>query len=100
MCPSPLRRFVRPSPAPARRKVTAWFRPRLELLEDRTLLSAGALDPGFGAGGKVVTDFKGPLSSQASALAVVNADKLVVVGNVVTVGGTEVGLARYNADGS
>jgi uncharacterized delta-60 repeat protein len=31
------------------------FRPRLEALEDRTLLSAGALDPSFGSGGTVTT---------------------------------------------
>ena len=40
-------------------------RPRLEALEDRTLLTAGDLDPTFGVGGKVLTDFMGPVSAQA-----------------------------------
>lgn len=42
---------------PMRRRPRTGFRPQLEVLEDRTLLSAGALDPTFGVEGKVVTDF-------------------------------------------
>src|SRR5262245_32939788 len=36
------------------------FRPRVEGLEDRRLLSAGQLDPAFGTAGLVYTDIRGP----------------------------------------
>jgi hypothetical protein len=42
------------------------FRPRVESLEDRTLLSAGDLDPSFGMGGQIFSAFPGPLDSQAT----------------------------------
>ena len=38
------------------------FQPRLELLEARVMLSAGDLDPTFGTGGKVLTDFERPIA--------------------------------------
>src|SRR5262249_30580109 len=55
----------------------------IELLEDRTLLNAGALDPTFGMGGKVTTDF-GLVTSgtdMAQAVQVIQPDgKVLVVG--------------------
>jgi hypothetical protein len=64
---------------PARRTA-----PRLdiEMLEDRCLLSAGALDPTFGAGGHVTTDLNVRQPSQDSAQQVVVQDggKIVVAG--------------------
>ena len=36
----------------------ASFRPRLEELESRCLMSAGALDPTFGSGGTVMSHFR------------------------------------------
>ncbi len=72
----------------------ARFRPGVERLEDRTLLTAGALDATFGAGGKVVTnvgehDFANGLAVQADG-------KIVVVGNT----GRGIAVARYNPDGT
>src|SRR5438445_3455918 len=46
---------------------------RLEELEARRLLNAGDLDPTFGVGGKVLTDFVGPIDAAAVA-AVVQTD--------------------------
>jgi uncharacterized delta-60 repeat protein len=82
------------------------FQPRLEALEDRYLLSAGALDPTFGSGGTVTTSF-----GNINAKAQVNAQVLVIQpdGKIVAAGDSEnsatlnVGyydLARYNPDGS
>ena len=47
-----LRQTRRSRPA---RRLPSSFRPRLEALEDRCLLSAGALDPTFGSGAGYVT---------------------------------------------
>jgi hypothetical protein len=44
-------------------------RPRLETLDDRCLLSAGALDPTFGSGG-IVTTTIGPATNENGAGAV------------------------------
>jgi uncharacterized delta-60 repeat protein len=104
---TPLRRAVRllarhsqPGRRAARGTAAACFRPRLEQLEDLTLLSASALDPGFGTGGKVTTNFQGRNTSAAQALAVVQADgKMVVVGHTFA-GSEDFALARYNADGN
>jgi len=71
-------------------------RPTLETLEDRNLLSAGALDAAFGAGGLVRTDFGG--GEQVRAAAVQPDDKIVVVGS--TNQGAAFALARYQANGS
>jgi uncharacterized delta-60 repeat protein len=65
-------------------------------LEDRTLLSAGQLDPAFGAGGLVTTSFPGG-SADARSVAIQDDGSLVVAG---TVGGTRFGLARYGSDGT
>ena len=77
------RRWVHPQCRGAGR-----FRPRLEALEGRTLLSAGALDPAFGMGGEVV-DARG---SAAHAVAVQADNKILVAGDGP--------LTRYNADGT
>src|SRR6266542_4685736 len=63
--------------------------------------ASGALDPTFGNGGKVTTDF-GSNSDNALAIARQSDGKLVVAG---VAGGDEVSqgdfaLARYNDDGS
>ncbi len=84
------------------RKRTFSFKPRLEALEDRCLLSAGALDPSFGSGGLVVTDL-GSTSDHARAM-VIQAD-----GKIVTAGGTggsgsgtgqDFALVRHNLNGT
>ena len=54
----------------------------------------GSLDPNFGIGGKVTTDFGG--SDRANALAIQADGKLVTAG----VAGDHFALARYNPDGS
>jgi uncharacterized delta-60 repeat protein len=86
------------------------FRPRLERLEDRTLLSAGDLDPAFGAGGKVLAGFRDSLEDTPSAVVRQPDGKYVVAGvseayprPMSGLEGTPVpqlSLARYNADGS
>jgi uncharacterized delta-60 repeat protein len=58
----------------------------------------GSLDPGFGAGGKVTTDFAGGFD-QANALAVQD-DKPVVAGRAGFEGNDDFALARYNPDGT
>jgi uncharacterized delta-60 repeat protein len=54
----------------------------------------GSLDPTFGSGGKVTTDFGG--SDDAFGVALQADGKIVAAGQ----GGSDFGLARYNADGS
>lgn len=59
--------------------------------------SPGVLDPTFGTGGKVTTDFAGAIDS-ASDLRVQPDGKIVVVGGVGPAG--DFGLARYTPDGT
>jgi uncharacterized delta-60 repeat protein len=59
----------------------------------------GDLDPGFGTGGKVTTDFAGG-PDEAFALAVQPDGKLVAAGGTAGPGLGNFALARYNADGS
>ncbi len=74
-----------------------------ERLEDRTLLSAGDLDPTFGDGGLVTTSF-GPLASldEGHVVAIQSDGKIVVAGRSASGTGTgyDFALARYNSDGS
>src|SRR5581483_1945492 len=85
---------------PRRRPPVTPFRPRLELLEDRRLLSAGALDPTFDGDGTVRTDFGYNLDA-AFAVAVQPDGKVVAAGKRGTASGpTDFAVARYNADGS
>src|SRR5262249_22559643 len=56
--------------------------------------SSGALDPTFGTGGKVTTDFAGAVAVQADG-------KLVVGGGAATSNGNSAfALARYNSNGA
>lgn len=61
-------------------------------------LKNGTLDPSFGTGGKVVTDFGGT-EDHADAVAV-KGNTIVVVGASGGGGGTNFALARYRDDGS
>src|SRR5207249_1071283 len=78
----------------------------VERLEDRTVPSAGALDPTFGVGGKVTTgtidDFcdEGPGSVSAAAVAIQPVDGKIVVVGTSSVGHHSFAVARYNPDGS
>src|SRR5882672_4139332 len=73
-----------------------------ERLEERRFLSVGGLDPSFGIGGKVTTDFSG--GNDQGRQVVAGADgKIVVIGNTNGPAGSgfqNFGLARYNDDGS
>ena len=74
---------------------------RIERLEDRRLLAAGALDPSFGNGGTVVTDMTGRIEALAAEVSVAAPDgKLLVAGQTRGAGGADFALARYHADGS
>jgi uncharacterized delta-60 repeat protein len=57
---------------------------------------AGDLDPTFGTGGRVTTDFGNSFDEQASALAIQPDGKLVAGG----FSASDFALARYNSDGS
>src|SRR5713226_2372800 len=78
------------------------FRPWLELLESRTLLSAGDLDPSFGVGGQVQTDFPPNTSASGTAVVLQPDGKIVVAGSAENsaTGATNFALARYNPDGN
>src|ERR1043166_5004274 len=78
-------------------------RPRLEALEDRTLLSAGALDPTFGAGAGYVTTSVSQYQDFAYFPLVQPDGKILAAGTVNNggpSGGAHFGVARYNTDGS
>ena len=80
------------------------YRPGLENLENRLALTAGALDPTFGTGGKVLTDFPlavdGPGQDSGRTVMIQRGDgKLVVVGSSRSYG-EDLAVARYNTDGS
>src|SRR5262249_16787791 len=98
--PSWLRSWQSPTPHnPARpKRRRPGVKPWVEVLENRTLLTAGALDLSFGAGGKITTDFGG--ADNGRALAIQPDGKTVVVGYVSVGGVLDFGLARYNPDGS
>jgi uncharacterized delta-60 repeat protein len=95
----------RPRPRPCR--------PRLEALEDRCLLNAGALDPTFGNGaGYVTTAVNSGANDQARAVLVQPSGNIVVAGvttvpvTTTTKHGTTTstvlafGVVTYNPDGS
>jgi uncharacterized delta-60 repeat protein len=70
-----------------------------ESLEDRRLLAAGMLDPTFGFGGMVVTDFAEG-SAIVESVAVQNDGKIVVAGRIQDATFNDLALARYRADGT
>jgi uncharacterized delta-60 repeat protein len=87
------------------RKHEQRFRLSLELLEDRTLLSPILLDPTFGTGGRVTTDFTHSSNDSANSVAIVPAQapaagKIVVAGGTGSSAGADFAVARYNSDGS
>ncbi len=84
----------------SRRSGGGLFRPRLEFLEDRTLLDGGQLDPTFGTGGKVLTDFPGTLNAIASAVVMQADGKAVMAGTTHSNGKDDFALVRYNSSGS
>jgi uncharacterized delta-60 repeat protein len=96
----------RSSPTPSQRRA---FRPRLERLEDRCLLSGGVLDPTFGTSGVVTTDVAALNDSFACAVATypksgtANDGKIVAAGTVTNSKGTwdqDMAVVRYNLDGT
>ncbi len=85
----------------ARRTRTAdTSRPRVEALEDRRLLSAGALDTTFGSGGKVITPVPTSLLDAAQAVAYQPDGKMVVAGSSGGQFHGAAAVARYNANGT
>lgn len=75
--------------------------PSIELLEDRTTPSGGALDLSFGGSGHVFTNFSSNSDDQGQAVAVQSDGKIVVAG--WSNGGStgyDFALTRYNSDGS
>ncbi len=90
-----------PRKMPARRRCC---RPGLEALEDRCVMSAGALEPTFGSGG-VTTPPAATDHGSAYALAVYSNAQAATAGDVVAAGyvlkgnGYTFGVARYTANG-
>jgi uncharacterized delta-60 repeat protein len=87
--------FTSRSPRP--RSTRPSYRPRLESLEDRCLLSGpGSLDTTFGTGGLVTTSFtRKPLDS-VSSVAVQTDGKIIAAGAITT----NAEIARYNPNGT
>src|SRR5262249_32790137 len=73
------------------------YRPRLEALEDRRLLSAGALDPTFGSGG-VVTTALNKYNDTAYGVLLQPNGYLIAYGDAQT-SLDQFGLARYTPAG-
>ena len=85
------------------RSVSSSRRSLAERLESRTLLSAGDLDPTFGAGGVAFPTFAVPGASRPEAVAIAPGNKAVVAGaaRLSVEDPTPVAaVARLNADGS
>jgi uncharacterized delta-60 repeat protein len=81
-----------------RRRVAA--RARVERLEDRRLMNAADLVPGFGIGGVVTATLPGTDGSGATDLVVQPDGKVVAVGSGSTQGCNDFALVRYNVDGT
>jgi uncharacterized delta-60 repeat protein len=88
-----------PLPGPPAREV---FRPRLEALADRVLLSTVGLGPAFGAGGGGIDSLRQPFT--INAVAVQPDGKIVAAGFLAQAdspgGTTAFGVARFNPDGT
>src|SRR5262245_9420003 len=79
------------------------FRPRLERLEDRSVPSAGALDPTFGSGGLVVSTSNTSTANGAELYAVaLQPDGRIVAagGDSTAATGEDFAVLRYNSNGS
>lgn len=75
----------------------------MEQFESRQLLSAGALDPAFGGGAEVTTNFNagGSSDDKGQAIAVQSDGKVLVAGTVErSAGNSDFGIVRYKADGT
>jgi uncharacterized delta-60 repeat protein len=90
-----LRTWFRPPTAALRPGRGVPRRLRLEALEERTLLSAGDLDPTFGNGGLVAS-----VLGFAHNVAVQPDGRLLVVGGAGNFDTSGFAVARYNPDGS
>jgi uncharacterized delta-60 repeat protein len=103
----------KPRPRSADRSRRYPYRPRLEALEDRCLLSAGALDPTFGAGaGYLTTALSSGTTDQAKQVLLQPSGNIVVAGatsvpvttttkhGTTTTNVSAFGVVTYNADGS
>jgi uncharacterized delta-60 repeat protein/uncharacterized repeat protein (TIGR01451 family) len=67
----------------------------------RAFARAGDLDPAFGSAGIVTTDFGLDLDERGEAIAIQGDGRIVVAGSIRSANaGLDIGLARYNADGS
>jgi uncharacterized delta-60 repeat protein len=77
------------------RRRSSPYRPRLEALEDRCLLNAGALDTTFGSGAGYVTAAVGTTNASASQVLVQPSGNIVVAGNS-TISVTGKGHTTYN----
>lgn len=60
----------------------------------------GDLDPTFGTGGQVLTDFPGPASAKIADIVIQPDGKIVAAGMTNSSAGQDFALARYHADGS
>lgn len=72
---------------------------RIEQLEQRTVLSAGMLDPSFSRDGLVFDDL-GSWFDEAQAVAVQADGKILAAGSNFATGHTNFAVTRYNIDGS
>jgi uncharacterized delta-60 repeat protein len=67
----------------------------------QAFVAGGTLDPVFGLGGKVITDFGFDREDQVLALTIQSDGRIVCVGRSSIPGkGTDFSLARYNSDGT
>jgi hypothetical protein len=89
----------------AAQKAQSRFRPGLEALEDRFVLSGGILDPTFGSGGLVNTTSNSNTGAHAIATyaneGTVNDGKIAAVWVAFSYNGTPyMSAARYNLNGT
>jgi uncharacterized delta-60 repeat protein len=82
------------------RRVLATRRLCLEVLEDRSVPSAGALDPTFGNGAGYVTTSTSSGGDNAHAVLLQPDGKIVAVGKANLSAGSDAAVDRYNPDGS
>ena len=89
---------------PITRKPRGGFRPQLDALEDRRLMSAGAIDTSFGGTGLVSTPLSAldTFNGSDHPSVAVQADGKIVTGSYVAGAGgyKNFALTRYNSDGT